>query len=152
MLVLNRETTPHYLWECPHHCLPAIDTGVYAIEKFEEFDGAEHGNVEFNATLFRPPLTHTRLQTAKIFMPQILLHFIECGRFYCHNSILTTVLVPHLDNVDALDYVLKSEVVRLTGGVEIGKTGAKIYSELLNRLNQVSSSKVRQYLTENFQQ
>ena len=150
-LVLLRTNTPNYTWACPHHCLPAIDTGANASEPFDEFDGAEQGDVEFNATLFWPPLTQRRVLTAKVFMSQILLHFIECGRFPCYNSILTNVLMPHLDNVDVLDYVLKSPIVHPAGDVVIGKSGATIYAELRHRLNQVISAKVRQYIAENFQ-
>ena len=128
-----------------------IDTGVNASEPFDELDDGEQGDFEFNATLFWPPLTQRRVSTAKVFMPQILLHFIECGRFSCYNSILANVLIPYLDNVDIVDYVLKSPIVNPATDVVIGKSGAKIYAELRYRLNQVSSCKVRQYLTENFQ-
>jgi len=151
LLVLVRTNTPHYAWQCPQHCLPSIDTGADANERFDEFDGAEQGNVEFNATLFWPPLTQRRVLTAKVFMPHILLHFIECRRFSCYNSILTNVLAPHLDSIDVLDYVLKSPVVRPAGDMAIGRSGARIYAELRHRLDQVSSKKVRQYLAENFQ-
>lgn len=151
LLVLLRTNIPHYAWECPHHCLPAIDTGANTSESFDAFDGAEQGNVEFNATLFWPPLTQQRLLTAKVFMPHILYHFIECGRFPCYNSILTNVLVPHLDSVDVLDYVLKSPIVHPAGDVMAGKTGARIYAELRHRLNQVKSTKIRQYLADTFQ-
>jgi hypothetical protein len=151
LLVLLRTNTQNYAWKCPRHCLPAIDTGANANEPFDELDGAEQGNVEFNATLFWSPLTKRRVLTAKVFMPQILFHFIECGRFSCYNSILENVLVPHLDSVDVLDYVLKSSVVHLAGDAVIGKTGAKIYAELHRRLNQVKSPNIRQYLAENFQ-
>lgn len=150
LLVLLRTNTPRYAWECPRHCLPAIDTGVNASEPFDEFEGAEQGNVEFNATLFWPPLSQPRVLTAKVFMPQILYHFIECRRFSCYNSILTNVLVPHLDCVDVVDYVLRSPVVHTAVDVPVGKTGARIYTELWHRLNQVESTKIRQYLAENF--
>jgi hypothetical protein len=146
-----RTPTPHYTWSCPRQCLPEIDTGANANDPFDEIDGAEQGNFEFNATLFWPPLTQRRVLTAKVFMPHILYHFIECGRFSCYNSILENVLVPHLDSVAVLDYVLKSPVVHpAAGDVVVGKTGAKIYGELGHRLNQVKSPIIRKYLAENF--
>ena len=88
--------------------------------------------------------------TAKVFMPHILYHFIECGRFSCYNSILTNVLVPHLDSVAVLDYILKGAIVKPTQDVAVGKTGARIYTELWHRLNHVESAKIRKYLAENF--
>jgi hypothetical protein len=84
-------------------------------------------------------------------MPHVLHHFIEWSRFSCYNSVLTNVLVPHLDSVDVLDYVLKSPIVRPSGDSVLGKTGVRIYAEFRNRLNQVKSDKIRQYLAENFQ-
>ena len=151
LLVLLRKDTPCYAWECPRRCLPSIDTGAETSEPFDEFDGAEQGNIEFNATLFWPPLTRRRVLTAKVFMPHILYHFIECSRCSCDSSILTNVLVPHLDCVEVLDYVLRSPVVHPTADVVVGITGAQIYAELWHRLDQVKSPKIRQYLAENFQ-
>ena len=76
-LVLLRSGRPNYAWVCPRQCQPAIDTGTKAGEPFDGFDGAEQGKVEFNATLFWPPLTERRVMTAKVFMPHILYHFIR---------------------------------------------------------------------------
>jgi hypothetical protein len=150
LLVLIREGLPNYSWQCPKHCLQPVDIGVSANEIFDSIEDAESGNVEFNASLFWPPLSPNRVRTAKVFMPHILYHFIECNRGGCYNALYSNVIVPYLDSVDVVDYILRSSVIGLTPDVLTGKTGARIYSELRHRLNGVRSEKVRQYFSENF--
>jgi hypothetical protein len=150
LLVLIREGLPNYSWRCPNHCLPPVDTGVSVSEIFDFVEGAESGNVEFNASLFWPPLSPNRVRTAKVFMPHILYHFIECTRGGCYNALYSNVIAPYLDSADVLDYVLRSSVVYPTSDIALGKTGARIYVELLQRLNGVQSEKIHQYISENF--
>ena len=151
LLVLIRNALPNYSWQCPNHCLPPVDTGVSTNKVFDPVEGAESGNVEFNASLFWPPLSPNRVRTAKVFMPHILHHFIECTRGGCYNALYSNVIAPHLDSPDVVDYVLRSSAIQPNTDMMMGKTGARIYAELHLRLNGVQSEKVRQYLANNFQ-
>ncbi len=150
LLTLIREGLPNYSWQCPNRCLPPVDSGVPSSESFDPVAGAESGNVEFNASLFWPTLSPNRVRTAKVFMPHILHHFIECTWGGCYNALYSNVIVPHLDSTDVLDYVLRSSAIHSATDVEKGTTGARIYAELRRRLNCVPSAKIRQYLSENF--
>ena len=150
LLVLIREGLPNYSWQCPNHCLPPVDTGVSTSEAFDPVEGAESGNVEFNASLFWPPLSPNRARAAKVFMPHILHHFIECTWGGCYNALYLNVIVPHLDSAEVVDYVLRSSTIHPATNVVTGKTGARIYAELRCRLNGAQSAKIRQYLSENF--
>ena len=85
-------------------------------------------------------------------MAQILYHFIECSWGGCYNSLYFNILVPYLDAPDILDYVLRSSVIQDGIGVQTGRNGAKIYSDLRGRLEGVKSPHIRNYLAENFPQ
>src|SRR5437762_8936873 len=134
LLVLLRDGLTNYSWQCASRCLPPVDTGVPTREVFDPIEGAESGNVEFNASLFWPPLLPNRVRTAKVFMPHILHHFIECTWGGCYNALCSNVIVPHLDSVHVLDYVLRSSAIHPTAETVTGKTGAVIYTELRWRL------------------
>ena len=149
-LLLMRTGGPNYRWQCPKNCLPAIETGVPTSEPLDDLRPDESGTVEFNASHFFPPLTRKRIATAKVFMAQILYHFIECTRGGCYNSLYFNVFVPHLNCPEIVDYVLRSSVVYGGMGVSKGKTGAKLYPELRKRLQGVTSSRIHTYLAENF--
>lgn len=95
-------------------------------------------------------MTPSRIATAKVFMAQILYHFIECGRGGCYNSLYSNVLVPHLDAPEVVDYVLRSPIVRNSPEVQNAKSGAKLYPELGHRLRGVASSRIQAYLNEHF--
>ncbi len=94
--------------------------------------------MEFNASMFWPPLSPNRARTAKVFMPHILHHFIECTWGGCYNALYLNVIVPHLDSADVVDYVLRSSAIH------------PATAELRCRLNGAQSAKIRQYLSENF--
>jgi hypothetical protein len=110
----------------------------------------ESGTVEFNASHFFPPMTTSRIATAKVFMAQILYHFIECTWGGCYNALYSNVLVPHLDTPEIVDYVLNSPVVSDGPAVQKAKTGARLYPELRHRLQGVKSPLVRAYLAKHF--
>jgi hypothetical protein len=149
-LQLLRGDAPNYKWECPKHCLPPIDTGVSIGQQLDDLRPDESGTVEFNASHFFPPMTPSRIATAKVFMPQILYHFISCTWGGCYNSLYSSVLVPHLDAPQVLDYVLRSPAVRDGPGVQEADSGARMYPELRRRLEGVASLRVRAYLEEHF--
>jgi hypothetical protein len=84
----------------------------------------------------------------KVQMVEILNHFISC-RWGAHFNILfDKIISPYLDNTYVLDYVLKSETIKDVGMK--GRTGAKIYPELMTYLKRVSSEKIQKYLKYEF--
>jgi hypothetical protein len=95
-------------------------------------------------------MTQSRIATAKVFMGQILYHFIGCTWGGCYNSLYSNVLIPHLDAPEIIDYVLRSPLVKDGPGVQKAKSGARLYPELRYRLNGVVSPRVRAYLEEHF--
>ena len=150
-LLLLQTGAPNYRWGCPQNCLPALDTGVPSSEPLDELRRDESGTVEFNGSHFFPPLTKSRVATAKVFMPKIRYHFIECTWGACYNSLYSNVLVPHLDSVAVLDYVLRSPVVRGEVILKDGNPAPKIFHELFGRLRGVQSPRIQQYLADTFQ-
>jgi ssDNA-binding Zn-finger/Zn-ribbon topoisomerase 1 len=83
----------------------------------------------------------------KVQMIQILEHFISCTWGAHYNTLFDLIIKPYLTNPSILDYVLKGECVKENrGNVIRGKTGAKIYPELLYYLKKVESDKIQNYL------
>jgi hypothetical protein len=130
--------------------LTAIDTGVPISQQLDDLRADESGTLEYNASHFFPPMTQSRIATAKVFMAQILYHFISCSWGGCYNSLYSSVLVLHLDAPEILDYVLRSPVVWDGPGVQKAKSGARLYPELRHRLQGVASPRIRAYLEEHF--
>jgi hypothetical protein len=149
-LFLMRTGAPHYRWTCPKYCLPPVNTGVSTTQHLDDLQPDASGTLEFNASHFCPPMTTSRIATAKVFMPQILCHFIECTWDTCYNALYFNVLVPHLDAPEFVDYVLKSSLIQSGSGVQVGKSGARLYPELHSRLQSVMSPRIRSYLSDNF--
>ena len=83
-------------------------------------------------------------------MPQIFYHYIECTWGACYNSLHPNCIVPYLDSVDVVDYVLRSPVIHDIGNVARSSTGARIYPELADRLKEVCSPAVVEYVRKNF--
>jgi hypothetical protein len=149
-LFLMRTGIPHYQWQCPKQCLPPLDTEVPTSEQLDDLQPDASDTVEFNATHFFPPMTKSRVATAKVLMAQILYHFIECTWGTCYNSLYFIILVPHLDAPEVLDYVLRSPIVHGSAGLQAGKSGARLYPGLRSRLQGVASPRIHTYLAENF--
>lgn len=90
----------------------------------------------------------TVISEIKSQMVNILKHFIECDKGWHYNVMFKSLIKSYLDNPLVLDFVLKSDTIK---GNEInGISGAKIYPELLRRLAQVDSSKIKNYLKQEF--
>ncbi len=145
-LRLLREGVPNYAWECPNRCLPAVDTGVPATEQIASFDRAASQGIHRIYPECLSPIDRSSIPGAKVYMPHLLLHFIECRRGGCYNRIYLHCLVPHLDSPQVVDYVLRSSVIYDSPDCITGTTGAKIYSELLRQLRAVKSSVTHKYL------
>jgi len=135
----------HYKWECPKRCLPALDTGVPIGQKLDDLRPDESGTVEFNASHFFPPMNQSRIATAKVFMAQILYHFIGCTWGGCYNSLYSNVLVPHLDAPEVVDYVLRSPQV-WTAPKSRKQNPAQDFIPTALSLARVASPRVRAYL------
>ena len=59
-------------------------------------------------------------------------------------------LVPHFDSVAVLDYVLRTPIVRGENILTDGIPEAKMYGQLLSRLQEVKSPKIQEYLLKQF--
>ena len=87
----------------------------------------------------------------KVQMVEILEHYIECQYGPHYAFMLEEILIPYLEDPAALDFVLKGHSVKDgKGNVQIGKTGAKIYPELMDCLRRVHSKKIQNYLNIEF--
>ncbi|MEZ4801298.1 MAG: hypothetical protein R2797_00895 [Gelidibacter sp.] len=82
-------------------------------------------------------------------MKHIFRHFIECNWGSHYNTIFKSLIKPYLDNPQTLDVVLKSEIIKDKNTV-VGRTGAKIFPELMNYLKRVDSPKIHEYLKQEF--
>jgi hypothetical protein len=142
---LTHSTLPNYAWACPELCLPPIDTGVPATEELSDLDGRSPVEILFSSTL-----TLTQIQTAKVYAPQILIHFIDCHTPGCYEQIYRKFLVPHFDNVLLLDYVLRTSIVKGEETFKDGIPQPKMYGELLRRLGNLGSPQIRDYLLKTF--
>lgn len=89
------------------------------------------------------------IKAIKSQMRNILKHFIECTWGSHYNAVFENLIKPYLDNPQTLDSVLKSEVIKDKNTI-IGKTGAKIFPELMNYLKRVDSPKIQVYLRQEF--
>ena len=132
--------------------LPPIDTGVALREDITPFEQVGIKDGQIYTPLFTRPLNTGHVPGAKVLMPFILYHFIECTWGACYNSIYFNLLVPHLDSAVVLDYVLRSPVVNGISEVVDGLSRPKIYGELSSRLFGVKSLTIHQYLVETFGQ
>ena len=144
---LTRSGVRNYSWVCPDQCLESLDTGIPADEELADLQG--RSPVEM---MFSDKLTATQILTAKVYSPQILIHFIDCYTPGCYMQIFNKFLVPHFDNVSVLDHVLRTPIVR---GDEVLKDGIpepKMYGQLLRHLREIKSVKIQDYLTKTFGQ
>jgi hypothetical protein len=83
-------------------------------------------------------------------MAEILKHFISCTWGAHYNTMFKELIIPFLDDEILLDSILRTNIIKDKSNVLFGKTGAKIYPELLSYLSRVHSPKVRKYLKKEF--
>ena len=144
---LTRIGVRNYSWVCPDKCLEAVDTGVPTDEELTDLQGRSPVEMMFSVNL-----TAIQILTAKVYSPQILIHFIDCYNPGCYMQIFNKFLVPHFDNVAVLDHVLRTPIVR---GEEVLKDGIpepKMYGQLLRHLREIKSAPIQDYLTKTFGQ
>jgi hypothetical protein len=142
---LNRLQPSNYAWACSNSCLAPVDTGVPAHEELADLGGRSPVEI-----CFAEVLNPTQILTAKVYSPQILIHFIDCHTPGCYMQIYNKFLVPHFDNVSILDYVLRTPIIRGEEVLNDGIPEPKMYGELLSRLRGIRSSKIQDYLLKTF--
>lgn len=149
-LVLKTRGHPTYLWECPAGCSFKIDTRVPIDTPTADLclQGVRIEDVDIN--IFVCPFSENLIPIAKIYMPFILIHFIECTRGGCFMGLYRNCLEPYLDNADVLDYVLRSGVINMKKDGYLGDNGAPMYSELFGFLMRIGSSEIQNYLRLNY--
>ncbi len=149
LLLINH--AEHYAWNCVHECTPPLDTGVAVSENIEAYKSrglTKSGGLNFSFAA--NPVARRYGAGGKVFMPFILYHFIECSWGGCYNSLFNHVIVPDLDAVDVLKYVLRSPVVFESGHSTASLLPPKMYAELYSRLVQVKSPAIREYVVSQF--
>ncbi len=149
-LELSRDALPTYAWHCPDRCLPAVDTGVPVSENIEDFQKALTVYAAHNLVI-SAPLTQSHITGARVYAPEILMHFIECTWGSCYNSIYLNFLVPYFSSVAVLDYVLRSPVLVGAEVMQEGVPAPKIFGDLLFRLQGVKSPEIQRYLKATFE-
>ena len=141
----------NYWWRCEAGCAEGIDTGIPSSSSIESFqrDVLHRGRLDMSRLL--RPLPAEYVSGARVYMPQLLYHFIECTWGACYNHLYLYCIAPYLDASEVVDYILRTPVVRSSkGDTRPGSTGAQIYGELDERLRRVSSPKIAEYLRRTF--
>ena len=149
-LSLEFREAGEYVWRCSRGCAPDVTTGIPATESIKCFQKTAIWDGRFDFSVVTRPLKSDSLAGAKVYMPQVLHHFIDCTWGGCYNSIYINFLVPHLDCPDVVDYVLRSPVIHDGPNVIRSSGGARIYGELLRRLHGVASARIKAYLDATF--
>jgi hypothetical protein len=148
-LCLGDRDRKNYCWVCSNGCLPVLDTGVSTELDIQPFRGlvVQKQSVAIAAA---SDLGDEHAPGVRIYMPSLLYHFISCTWGGCYNGIYRNCLVPFLDSPEVVDYVLRSDVIRSShfDGNRIREP--RIFRELWNRLEGVSSPRISQYLKETF--
>jgi hypothetical protein len=137
-----------WVWTCQNGCNQSVFTGVHVKKDIRPFEAAAiPDGRSLNTGAFGEPLVERLVPGAKVYMPFILYHFIGCTWGTCYVMLFQNVIQPHLDCVDALEYVLKTRVV---SDEAVPPYAPKMYAELYTYLNQVKSPAVREYVRTQF--
>lgn len=86
----------------------------------------------------------------KASMEGILRHYISCNWGACYNTKFKELVQPYLDDVELLDSVLRSDTIEDRDNVIRGKSGAKIFPALLEKLLDCKSQRIRDFLRNEF--
>jgi len=149
-LWLVSEDGSNYSWRCEAGCAERIDTGIptsTSITSFQRY-AIDNGGLDISRVI--RPLLPEYVSGARVYMPQIIYHFIECTWGGCYNHLYLNCIAPYLDCPAVVDYVLRSPVVHPSADATRGSTGALIYGELYYRLRSVNCPKIADYLRDTF--
>jgi hypothetical protein len=141
----------NYLWQCEHGCAETIDTGIStstSITSFQHFALRPNGSIKFLQLL--GPLLPEHVPGARVYMPQLFYHYIECTKGGCYNRLWLYCIAPYLDSPEVVDYILRSRVIRATADARRGSTGAMIFASLYDDLRRVSNPEIADYLSRTF--
>lgn len=83
-------------------------------------------------------------------MEGILIHYIECTWGTCYNTKFKELIRPYLNDPELLDKILRSEAIKDKPDTITGKTGARIFPDLLHQLMQCHETVIRNYLNKEF--
>ena len=106
----------NYWWRCEAGCAEGIDTGIpgsFSIEAFQR-DVLRRGRLDMSR--LARPLPTEYVSGARVYVPQLLYHFIECTWGACYNHLYLYCIAPYLDAPEVVDYILRTPVVRSSKG------------------------------------
>ncbi len=149
-LGLHSNSGANYSWQCESKCSERIDTGVPISSSIVPFQGYAVPTGELDISRVIRPLLPEHVNGVRVYMPQILHHFIECTWGACYNHLYLNCIAPYLDSPEVVDYVLRTPVVHLSADARRGSTGAMIYGELASSLRNVSCPEISDYLRRTF--
>jgi hypothetical protein len=134
-----------FIWACPE-----CKTDFPYIPPEDRFDfSRRHPGTVIESLKDTPTDAKEEIENEiKAQMVEILIHFIRCDWSPHYNTMFDLLIMVYLDDPDVLDYVLKN-AVRYTGIK--GKSGANIYSHLMKYLRLIKSSKIQNYLNNEFE-
>jgi hypothetical protein len=146
------EEAGHHAWHCGSECSPPVDTKVPVSQDIQPFRRAGlSASGGLHTAFFTRPIQAVFVPGTKVFMPFIVHHFIACTWGACYMSLFRNAIVPHLDTVEVLEYVLRSSVVVDDTADVQSRPPVKMYAELYRYLGQVESPAVREYLISQFE-
>jgi hypothetical protein len=151
-LRLSSNHVSNYSWQCEGGCSELADTGISTVFSIVSFQSYALPKGELDISKVICPIKPEYIPGARVYMPQIFYHFIECTWGGCYNHLYLNCIAPLLDAPEVVDYVLRSPVIHPSSDIMRGSTGALIYDELYYRLSGVRSAKIADYLRNTFEQ
>ena len=149
-LRLVSDDGPNYSWRCESGCAERIDTGIPTSASVAPFQRHVCSDDKLDTSRLICPQPSESVSGIRVYMPQILYHFIECTWGACYNHVYLYCIAPYLDSPEVVDYVLRTPVVHASPEARRGSTGAVIYGELYYRLRSVNCPKIADYLRHTF--
>ena len=101
----------NYSWQCEAGCNERIDTGIPTSSSITSFQRYAIHNGGLDISRVIRLLLPEYVSGARVYMPQIIYHFIECTWGGCYNHLYLNCIAPYLDSPAVVDYVLRSPVV-----------------------------------------
>ena len=140
-----------YFWGCSN----------YPECKYSKVYDIPINRIEFSKDDFSPILNSINNKSSQereailaeitVQMIEILEHYISCSWGAHFNTMFEKLIKPYLADPSTLDYVLRGNSINENkGNIIIGKTGARIFPELLEYLMKVNNEEIRQYLKNEF--
>lgn len=77
-------------------------------------------------------------------------HAIHCGWGACYNTLFTYFILPTFNSPALLDAILRSRIVLEKPNVMIGRTGAKAFRQLLDKIQECESESTKLYVVQEF--